>query len=73
MRFGIKLSDFLDIMNHKVNRSIIIELFLNLAQKEIAKENDLMMQCRKLNLAKLNYDGEEKTIGKISADYTNWG
>jgi M3 family oligoendopeptidase len=37
----------------------------------VAKENDLMMQCRKLNLTKLNYDGEEKTIGKISADYSN--
>ena len=53
----------------------IIEYQKRVTSEEIAdlvkKESELMMQVRKLNLAKLNYEGEEKTIGKISADYSN--
>lgn len=53
----------------------IIEYQMRVTSDEIAdlvkKENELMMKCRKLNLAKLVYEGEEKTIGKISADFSN--
>ena len=53
----------------------IIEYQMRVTSDEIAdlvkKENELMMKCRKLNLAKLDYDGEEKTIGKISADFSS--
>jgi len=53
----------------------IIEYQMRVTSDEIAdlvkKENELMMKYRKLNLVKLDYDGEEKTIGKISADFSN--